>query len=526
MTDPLLCSPLPTPARMNAWDAAAAAMGLSTELLMENASREALHALEARFKDLRGMTALCLAGPGNNGGDAIALARHLHDAGAEVTLLLTRPASAYKGAPGFHLRLARRAGVCVESASRFDSVSAAWPDMVVDGLLGTGLAGEPRPEYAALIDKVNRLGERSFVLSLDIPSGLDGETGKPARSTVIASMTVTFEAAKLGLCLPEASPYVGELVVRPIGMPRVVRERDPASHYLMTPELAAMLPGLDPAMHKGSAGRLLILGGSPGLTGAPMLAALGALRAGAGLVTVGCPKGLEPVLKAGCPDVMTWPLGEEGCLWSADMAALVRSRLGDFDAVVLGPGMGRGPDAAEFLAALAAGGLPPAIWDADALFWLAANPRDLGEAIVTPHPGEAARILGASIPEVEASRTRSVRELSTRLGAVAVLKGAGTLVCRGSGVAGMDPSRPAPVFVSPFCEPNLAVGGSGDVLAGIAGALLARDLSPLLAACLGVYWHGLAGRVVSGDFPYRGNLASELVQALPHALTEWLDAES
>lgn len=538
MIDTLLFSPLLTPAEMNAWDKAAAHMGLATAMLMENASREALHALEDKLGDLRGKTVLCFAGPGNNGGDAVALARHLHDAGAEVTLLLTRPAKNYAGAPGFHLRLAKRAGVAVRQIGRgktapgadasgsvqaalpglgMDAFGGAAPDIVVDGLLGTGLAGEPRPEYAALIDTVNRLGERAFVLALDIPSGLSGLTGNPSRSTVIASMTVTFEAAKLGLCLPQASEYVGELVVRKIGIPRAVQEAHPPAQHLMTPGLALMLPGLDPSMHKGAAGRLLIAGGSPGLTGAPLLAALGALRAGAGLVTVACPRGIEPTLKSGNPDVMTMPLGE-GDHWNADMGRILKERLGQFDAIVLGPGLGRDEGAKAFLDALGTE-LPPCVWDADALYWLAADPRPILNAVATPHPGEAARMLGVSIEEVEGDRMASVRKLADLTGAAVVLKGPASAVCQGGEQGGQ-------VFISPFAEPNLAVGGSGDVLAGVAGSLLARDLSPLLAACLGVYWHGLAGRLVSGDFPYRGNLASEIVQALPRALTEWLDAES
>jgi len=517
MPDPRLFSPLLTPAEMNAWDRAAAAMGLTTALLMENASREAFHALAGKLGDLDGKGVLCLAGPGNNGGDAIALARRLHDAGAEVTLALAKPFGAYKGAPGFHLRLARRAGVDIVRAQQALAEADA-PDVVVDGLLGTGLAGDPRPDAAALVEAVNRLGERAFVLALDIPSGLNGLTGHPGAPTVIADMTVSFEAAKLGLALPQASPYVGELCVRPIGVPRAVREAAPPAHYLLTPELALMLPLPEPGMHKGAAGRLLVLGGSPGLTGAPFLAALGALRAGAGLVTAACPSALEPVLKAGCPDVMTLPLGE-GEHWTAPMATRARERLAACDAVVIGPGMGRTPEAAAFLEALADGPLPPAVWDADALFWLAGHPRRLENAVITPHPGEAARLLGVSIAEVEADRMGSVRALARLTGAAAVLKGPASAVCQGG-------QEGQPVYVSPFAEPNLAVGGSGDVLSGVAGSLLARGVSPLLAACLGVYWHGLAGRLVSGEFPYRGNLASEIVQALPRALTEWLDAES
>lgn len=524
--DATLLAPLPMPDEMNGWDREAAALGLRTELLMENASREALAVLREVFDELAGLRVLLLAGPGNNGGDAIALARHLHDAGALVLLLLARPARSYTGAAGLHLRLAKRTGTPMASLSGADFITLPTPDVVVDGLLGTGLKGDLRPEYAAWIRAINHLGEHAFVLALDIPSGLNGMTGQPSSATVIADATVTFEAAKLGLVLPQASAYVGELVARPIGIPRTVRLAHPASHYLLTDGLRKLVPSPQPAMHKGSAGRVLIVGGSPGLTGAPLLAALGALRAGAGLVTVACPKGIEFALKAGYPDAMTLPLGD-GEAWTAAMAGMLH--LENYDALVVGPGMGRGPDAGAFLDALLARctAIGPnaqsisILWDADALFWLAKHPEALAilgpNAVLTPHPGEMARMLGLDIPSVEADRFAAARVLAQRSGATVVLKGAGTVLCSGGS---------ANAFLSPFAEPSLAVGGSGDVLAGLTGSLLARAISPLQAACLGVYWHGLAGRLLSAQFPNRGNLASEIAGALPRALTEWLNAES
>ncbi|MFP5239581.1 MAG: NAD(P)H-hydrate dehydratase, partial [Acidobacteriota bacterium] len=252
-------------------------------------------------------------------------------------------------------------------------------------------------------------------------------------------------------------------------------------------------------------------------TGAPVRAAMGALRAGAGLVTVACPRGIEPTLKSGYPDVMTLPLGDTEA-WTEAMADELLARMDAYDALVVGPGIGRDERTGRFLEKLA-GRIPPAVWDADALYWLAGSPRRLPGSVFTPHPGEAARMLGLSIAQVEADRQASVRGLARLTGGTVVLKGPASAIADGADPHGR-------VFLSPFAEPNLAVGGSGDVLAGVTGSLLARGLSPLLAACLGVYWHGLAGRLVSGEFPYRGNLASEIVQALPRALTEWLDAES
>lgn len=520
--DSSLFSPLPTPAEMNAWDQASAKdFGLGTAMLMENASREGLAVIRETFEDIRELAVLVFAGSGNNGGDAIALARHLHDGGAKVLLLLARPGRAYKGAPGFHLRLAKLCGVPVAGLVRFKPTDFPNPDLVVDGLLGTGLRGEPSPQYAAWIEALNDIGGRAYVLALDIPSGLSGETGRPAQATVLADATVTFEAAKLGLALPQAKDYAGELFVRTIGMPRVLREKLPPGHYLMTRDLRELLPVADPGLHKGQAGKLLIIGGSGGLTGAPVLAALGALRAGAGLVTVACPWGVEKVLKAGHPEVMTWPLGQ-GETWTPDMAQAVKARIGQFQAVVLGPGLGRDQGAQAFMEAL--GALPlPMVLDADALYWLAqdrAKLANLGSNLVlTPHPMEMSRLLGLTLDQVEEDRFGAARSLAGQCLATVVLKGPGTVVS-----AGDDPLARA--YLSPFSVANLAVGGSGDVLSGVLGALLARSISPLPAACLGVYWHGLAGQIMSENFPYRGNLASEIATALPRALTEWMDADS
>ncbi len=505
--------PLPTPAEIAAWDAASVAeCGMSFLALMENASREAMHALVGEVGDVRGKTVLLLAGPGNNGGDAIALARHLDNRGAHVTIALARPRAGYKGAAGANARLAARLALPMVPLARADLSRAEPPDILVDGLLGTGFSGELRPELRVVVEAVNRLRERTYVFSLDIPSGLSGQSGRPSPVAVAAHATVAFEAAKTGLVAAEAAPFVGRLLVREIGIPRVVKAAHPCRAARIAPRILRALPPVSPTLHKGSAGRVVVIGGSRGLTGAPLLAGLGALRAGAGLVSVACPGAVEIALKAGFPDVMTMPVGGGGHFCAADAPAAHRFAEGA-GAVALGPGIGRHPETAGFLAALLP--LPcPVLLDADALHFLADDPSLAGKlgpaAVITPHPGEAARLLGADIPAVEADRLESARSLARRFGCVAVLKGPATVVAAPDGSAA----------VSPIIAPNLAVGGSGDVLAGLGASLLARSLSPLLAASLAVYWHGLGGVRLAAAYPARGNLASEIADALPHALTE------
>ena len=289
-------APLPAPAEMSGWDRAAIDLGLPELLLMENASREAMHALAAETGPVRGKRVLLFMGGGNNGGDAACLARHLHDGGAEVLVLHTRPLGACRGVTGQHVRLARRCGVPFAPAAGWPEKyrNTPWdvyadasgcgrggPDIVVDGILGTGFSGSLRPLELGLVGRINALAQRAFLFSLDIPSGLSGLTGRPCPVAVRAHATVTFEAAKPGLVLPEAAPYTGRLHIRPIGIPAAVRRAHPASYQMITDALAGAFPEAAPGWHKGTAGAILIVGGSEGLTGAPHLAARAA-RCGTG----------------------------------------------------------------------------------------------------------------------------------------------------------------------------------------------------------------------------------------------------
>ncbi len=537
---------VPAPAEMARWDALAQEWGLPEDVLMENAAREALFALcgllEARGMPLRGARVLLLMGSGNNGGDAACLARHLQDGGALPLVLYTRPPGRMRGAAGRFARLARKLGVpfrrLPESGSLCSAVSSFAPDIIVDGLLGTGFHGELRMRELNLVRSINSLRRAVLIFSLDIPSGLDGLNGLPRPAAVRAHATVTFQAAKPGLLVPGAREFTGDLLVRPIGMPLRVMERVPAS-FIMWPASFVMRPGSfiiqkegadfsgdapllnsprSGPRHKGEAGRVLVVGGSVDMTGAPRLAALGALRAGAGLLAVAAPEGALPPIRAGLPEAVTHalPAGQGGREWHAgqlsalyDALAACRRR----GAVVVGPGMGRNNGAEEFLRALLdIPGRPPVVLDADALFALAAEPELLGfltaRDVLTPHPGEAAALLGMTAAEVQADRFAAHARLRALAPACWVLKGEGTL----SGVAD------GPVCLSPWSMPQLAIGGSGDVLAGIAGALLASGRDAALAAALGVEIHARAGAALAKQWPERGNGPREIADAVSGVL--------
>jgi ADP-dependent NAD(P)H-hydrate dehydratase / NAD(P)H-hydrate epimerase len=513
-----LPQPLPTPQEMALWDRLSIEeYSLREELLMENASREALHVLAGEAGPLHGKSVVLFAGPGNNGGDAFGLARHLANESARVLVLHTKPQKSYKGATAYHLGLAKAHDVPLVYLPRYNLDFLPQHDIIVDGLLGTGFSGVLREDCLDWVRAINRLGRQGFVLSLDIPSGLDGRTGEPGPEAVQAHATVTFEEAKLGLFMGRAPEYTGRLHIRRIGIPQAIKKDHPSSHVVLTSGVTAHLPPITREMHKGTAGHLLIVGGSRGLTGAPLLAGLGALRSGAGLVTVACPGGVALEIKAGFPDIMTMPLGN-GTTWSGPCFDELEPHLDRFDAVVLGPGIGRQEGVSGFIGPFLRNCRLPLLVDADGLFWLARDKSLLDmlgpETVLTPHPGEMARLMDRATAEVQRDRPGVAREYAERIKGIVVLKGAGTIIA----------VRDRPTAISTFQAPTLAVGGSGDVLSGCIGSLLARGVEPYSAACLGVYWHGYCGSYLERTYPFRGNLAQEIAHGLPEALEELLHA--
>ncbi|MDR2801383.1 MAG: NAD(P)H-hydrate dehydratase, partial [Desulfovibrio sp.] len=365
----------------------------------------------------------------------------------------------------------------------------------------------------------NSFREKSFVVALDVPSGLCGYTGRARPEAVRARLTVAFEAAALGLRLSGGAEYAGEIVERDIGIPIAARSPEPACRLLAPRRGAHFLP--DRELHKGRAGKVLVIGGSSAMPGAPCLAAMAALRAGAGLVHLALPGGAGARPASAFPELIVHSVGQGGCFEAEDVAALVGlSRAVAADALVLGPGAGRA-SRAVFAALLAETPRPAAVVDADALDFPFPDRSGIRQTdVLTPHPGEAARLLPESwfagregFPGrgglVQADRTGALAALAGLYPACVVLKGARTLIKQGNG----------PLTVSPFAVPTLAVGGSGDVLAGAVGALLASGLPASEAAALGVYLHGRAGELLEDTAPC-GHTAGEIAAALPRARKE------
>ena len=497
--------PLPSPGEMKAWDAESVRLGIPEAVLMENAARAALAVLKSGLPTLAGRKVAVLMGGGNNGGDAACLARHLLDAGARPVVFCARDPAALKGAARLHARAAASCGVPFSSPEGWNG---RWWDAVVDGLVGTGFQGELKEDVLALVRQINGLPNRPFVLALDVPSGLDARTGRPCPEAVMASATAAFAAAKPGLAVPEAAQWTGRLAVCDIGMPLCVRRRLPASARLIGAKATLQIPGVRPQAFKNTYGHVLVFGGARGLGGACQMACLGALRAGAGLATGAAPASAVASVKGPYAEIMVRAL-ETSESWPADTRAC-DDLIEQVQAICIGPGMGTGDDAARFLLRVLAHRRRPAlVADADALNLLARHPAMLSHLrrgdVLTPHPGEAARLLQTSPKEVQADRFEAARRLAGLSRAAVVLKGAGTIVAL----------RDAPLLLCPADVPQLACAGSGDLLAGMLAALVARGEPALDAAAKAVVWHASAGRLVAAEYPSRGNTAGDIAAAIP-----------
>jgi NAD(P)H-hydrate epimerase len=490
-------------------------LGLPGMVLMENAAQGAARVLLEAVGDPLGLEVAALCGRGNNGGDGLAVCRILANRGARATAYLFARRQDVSGDAALNLRVAEACGVEIvevpdEEAFHRHAGAMAGHQVYVDALLGTGLNSAVRGRQALAIELLNGL-ERP-VLAVDIPSGLCADTGAVLGTAVAADWTATFGLVKLGLAL-EPGELVGELTCVDISIPPGVAAGLGARAGLLAGEEAAALLNPRPAgAHKGSFGHLVVCGGSPGKSGAVCLAATGGLRAGAGLVTAALPAGLNPVAEVKLTAAMTWPLPEtsEGSLAAGAKAGL-EELCGRAAAVVLGPGLTTHEQAAGLARELCGWLEAPLVVDADGLNALAGSWGEAsfasGEVVLTPHPGEAARLLGRTPAEVQADRPAAARELAAAAGAVVALKGARTVIAEPGGR----------LWVCPTGGVLLASGGSGDVLAGVIGGLLAQGLDASAAARAGVYVHGLAADLAAAEYGRRGLAAEELADWLPPA---------
>jgi ADP-dependent NAD(P)H-hydrate dehydratase / NAD(P)H-hydrate epimerase len=488
--------------------------GIPSLTLMDRAGRAVAEAAAELAGPHGRLVVVC--GGGNNGGDGYVAARLLRAAGRDARVVSLVPADRLSPDARAVREQAQRAGVPIDDSGELAGFEAGPGDVVIDAVLGTGLARPPEGPFAAAIARIVELrGRGARVLAVDVPSGLSADTGRPLGSCVWADRTVTFAFMKRGLFIHPGTEYAGEVAVSDIGIPPAAAERVPVSCEVLTEDEArALLPPRRRDAHKGDAGRLLVVAGSRGKTGAAHLTLAGALRGGAGLVTLAARPEVLPFALAGRPEAMSLALPGDGPLGRADLEMLASAAKG-MDALVIGPGIPRGADTAVLLRALLEKARLPAVLDADALNALAEVPTFLERlppnVILTPHPGEMARLMDVFVEMVQEDRIGVAASRARAWGATVVLKGARTVVA--------DPHGPPAII--PTGNPGMATGGTGDVLAGLLGALLAGGLDVRSAARAGAWVHGRAGDLAARRFGERGLLAGDLAEALGQVWVEW-----
>ncbi|MBR4401513.1 MAG: NAD(P)H-hydrate dehydratase [Synergistes sp.] len=487
--------------------------GVPSVVLMENASKNA--AAEAAAIAQGDGPFVILAGVGNNGGDAFAAARHLLIQGRDVIVLKCAADDGYKGDAAVNLSVLRRIGCArlklLDTADMADTeITKALncASCIIDGLLGTGTSGAPRNEPARII---SLLSGRGNILSLDIPSGTDPENGSVYEPCVKASATVTFLAPKFGMALEPARSACGRVITADIGVPPyAVLPGEPAVTLLSREDMRSLLPVISRDIHKTKRGNVLIIAGSSEYRGAPLLTALGALRAGAGLVFLAVPEFMAQYAIEKLPETIVLPLPEkDGRMCVPEAKEMLFKVMEKCSAVAAGPGCGRSVSVERLFSWLWQSCKLPMLLDADMLWFFASHKETLAprsDVLLTPHSAEAGRILGITASEVDLNRAASVRVLSEKAGS-ALLKGRNTLIYSDDGLKMIDAGSPA-----------LAVPGSGDVLTGVIGAFMASGMKAADAAAAGALAHALAGEALEEKYGTRGTLASEIADAIPAML--------
>ena len=493
-------------------------IGLPSIVLMENAGRQVVAAIESLIEDLPSRRLAVVCGTGNNGGDGFVVARALHQRGLEPAVLVIGTAAEVRGDARINLDVLGHLGVPVVEVADASSWElhgslATGADVVIDALMGTGLSRALTGLHETIVADLN--ASEAAVVAVDLPSGLSADTPDLIGPAVRASLTVTLGAPKVPLVLPPAEHLAGDVVVADIGIPtEVIDEADGPRLFLLTREyVRGLVAPRSPEAHKGDFGRVLVVAGSRGMTGAAALAGRAALRAGAGLVTVATPASVQPIVAAMGAEFMTLPLPESDGAVNAEAAAVVLAA--DADVIAIGPGLGRGTGVTAFVRALLAECETPLVVDADALNACAGDAallvgRDDRPVVITPHPGEMARLVGASTDDVQANRLGVAREFAVRHHVTVVLKGYRTLVVTPAG----------DVFVNPTGTPGMATAGSGDVLTGMLASELAQLLDPERAAQLAVYLHGLAGELADADEGDVSMVAGDIVRHIGDAVQE------
>lgn len=491
--------------------------GIPGIVLMERAGKGVVSNIEKTCGNLKGRTVTVFCGKGNNGGDGFVIARLLRRKRIPVhTVIMASPSDLKGDARTMYQRLIKTASsssLYIMPSIKVIRGLLEKSELVVDALLGTGISSEVKGPYRLAIETINHVGVST--VAVDIPSGINADSGDIMGVGIGANLTVTFGLPKLGLFLGKAIDHIGELRVVDIGIPQeFVDDLDITRTLLRVENIHEFLPKRPPSSHKGTLGHAGIIAGSPGKTGSAALAARACLRVGTGLVTVATPSSVNGTLEAKLLEAMTVPVHEtEDQTVSQQARPTLEAFITHRDAVGIGPGLTTHPDTVELVRSLIPKFDRPCVIDADALNAIAGNCELFHSCrvtpVITPHPGEMARLIGhSSAAIVNHDRLGVALKFARDYGVIVVLKGARTLIT--------DPR--GHVAICPTGNPGMATAGMGDVLTGVIAGLLSQGLTPWDAARVGVYVHGLAGDIAAERLGQSGMIASDVIEALPHAL--------
>ncbi len=489
-------------------------LGVPQEVLMESAGRSVYSVLQSYadvFLPLANVTVV--AGRGNNGGDGLVVARYLCEEVDYLRVYLLGDKSSLRGSALLNLQILEKMGVEVielkEVTEEFKE-DLYNSNYIVDAIFGTGFKGETEGLYKEAIECIN--ASDAFVIAVDIPSGVNGATGEVKGEAVIADVTVTMAFPKVGHFLYPGKYYTGELIVADIGIPRSLAFGRVKREVIGDEDVLEILPIRMGHEHKGMVGKVLIIAGSTGFTGAATLTSLASMRMGAGLTYLAIPRSLNPILETKVTEVITIPVDEEDGTITEKAIDEIFEKFQDFDCVAIGPGLSRKECARRAVFRLLEKYQGPVVIDADAVWALKGNLDVLKDrevpAVLTPHPGELGHLLDMSPSEVNARRVDIAEEMAQKYKIVLVLKGAPTVVGTSEGY----------VWINSTGNPGLASGGTGDVLTGMVASLIAQGVQPHDAAIAGVYLHGLAGDIAAADLTEYSVMAGDLLDYIPEAL--------
>lgn len=489
--------------------------GIPGLVLMENAGSRIFQNLKNIYPDLRLKKIIVFAGSGNNGGDGFVVARHLYNYGVKVRVLLLSLFNKIKGEARVNLDIIDKMGVELIEIESIDpeeiQQSIRDSDLIIDAILGTGLQGKVTGLKAKIIDFINMANKE--VIAVDVPSGLNSDTGKIEGPCVKATYTITLALPKIGLLLYPGAGCTGKIIVEDIGIPVNLLNRKKLKINMITKDMVrSFLPIRLTYVHKGSFGKVLMLAGSVGMTGAAYLASEAAMRSGAGIVVLGIPRSLNPIMEVKLTEVMTFPLAEtEKQSLREDTEETILELMENFSVLGIGPGISRQLETQRLVRNIIKKSTIPLVIDADAIYALSEDPTILKKTktplVITPHPGEMAKLINKDINYILDNQLDITRDVAQEFGGVVVLKGARTIIANKEGEA----------YINIGDNSGMATGGSGDVLTGIISSLIAQGADNLLAAIAGVYIHSLAGNLARDIKGERGMVAGDILSQVPQA---------